>query len=480
VRARTGEFRTSAQNAVADKRLRRTLKQAAAHFKDKRDAAFADFKQAGQYRDLARRIKQHAIANLPALLRKLETRVQDAGGHVHWAADAAEAREIVTGIAQNRGVAAVVKGKSMVTEEIGLNRALEDRGIEVLETDLGEYIVQLAGEPPSHIIAPAVHKNRRDVAKLFAEKLNIEPVEEIEELTLVARRVLRQRFLAADMGVTGANMLVAETGTLVLVENEGNIRMSTTCPRIHVAVAGIEKVVDTLDQAAALLNILPRSATGQKLSTYVSFITGPRRPGESDGPEEFHLVLLDNGRSRIAADEKMRSSLYCIRCGACLNVCPVYRAVGGHAYGWAYCGPIGAVLAPQMLGLPRAEDLVFACTMCGACSEICPVKLDHPKLLTELRHRAYKHPACREGKSSGSRAASRAFELAATHPKLWRGAALAARTLDPRLKISTRLPGFGPVRRWTVSRTLPRMCKPFSKRWRKLEKQLISPGGPDE
>jgi L-lactate dehydrogenase complex protein LldF len=365
----------------------------------KRNAAFVELEDGEALRDRARAIKETTIANLDQYLVQLEESVAALGGAVHWARTGEEARAIILDIARQNDVKLVVKSKSMVTEEIDLNEAFEGAGIEAIETDLGEYIVQLAGERPSHILAPAIHKSRGDISDLFADKLGAMNLNEAEELTALARKQLRQKFCTADMGVTGANFAVAETGTIVLVENEGNIRLSTTLPRLHVAVMGIEKVIPSFDDLAVFLKILARSASGQKMSSYVSFITGTRRDGETDGAREFHLVILDNGRTRILEDEEKRESLYCLRCGACLNVCPVYQKIGGHAYGSVYSGPIGSIITPQFAGLEKTKDLPFASSLCGACKEICPVRINIPHILLSLRsdwaERKKKRPAKR-------------------------------------------------------------------------------------
>ena len=354
-------------------------------FTVKRNLLFAELSDGEALRDRARQIKEETIGNLDVYLTQLEENILRLGGTVHWARSGNEARAIVLELARKNNVKRVVKAKSMVTEEIELNEALEHAGIEAIETDLGEYIVQLAHEKPSHILAPAVHKSRGDISDLFADKLGVANLKEAEEMTIVARERLREKFLTADMGITGANFGVAETGTIVLVENEGNIRLSTSLPRIHVALMGIEKLVPSLDDLAVFLKILARSASGQKMSSYVSLITGARRAGETDGAEEFHLIILDNGRTRILADEDMRESLYCLRCGACLNVCPVYQKIGGHAYGSVYSGPIGSIITPAFAGLEKSKDLPFASTLCGACREICPVRIDIPRILLKLR-----------------------------------------------------------------------------------------------
>ncbi len=354
-------------------------------FTVKRNQLFAELPDGEALRDRAREIKEQVIGNLDLYLSQLEDNVVRLGGMVHWARTGKDARAIVLELARRNDVKRVVKAKSMVTEEIELNEALEDAGIEAVETDLGEYIVQLAHEKPSHILAPAIHKSKGDISDLFAAKLGVANLKEAEEMTVVARQRLREKFLTADMGITGANFGVAETGTIVLVENEGNIRLSTTLPRIHVALMGIEKLVPSLDDLAVFLKILARSASGQKMSSYVSLITGARRAGEADGAEEFHLIILDNGRTRLLADEEMRESLYCLRCGACLNVCPVYQKIGGHAYGSVYSGPIGSIITPAFAGLEKSKDLPFASTLCGACREICPVRIDIPRILLKLR-----------------------------------------------------------------------------------------------
>ena len=368
------------QNKTLQKRLR-----VLTGFTIKRNQLFAELPDGEALRDRARAIKKHTIENLDAYLVQLEENIARMGGTVHWARTGADARRIVLELARKNNVKRVVKAKSMVTEEIELNDALEHAGIEAVETDLGEYIVQLANEKPSHILAPAVHKSKGDIADLFADKLGTPNLVEAEEMTVVARKRLREKFLTADMGITGANFGIAATGTIVLVENEGNIRLSTSLPPIHVALMGIEKLVPSLDDLAVFLKVLARSASGQKMSSYVSFITGPRRAGEADGAQEFHLIFIDNGRTRILADEEMRESLYCLRCGACLNVCPVYQKIGGHAYGSVYSGPIGSIITPAFAGLEKSKDLPFASTLCGACREICPVRIDIPRILLKLR-----------------------------------------------------------------------------------------------
>jgi len=332
---------------------------------------------------------------------------------------------------------------------------------------LGEYIVQLAKEKPSHILAPAVHKSKGDISILFAEKLGAANLVEAEELTVVARKRLREKFLNAGMGITGANFGVADTGTIVLVENEGNIRLSTSLPRIHVALMGIEKLVPSLDDLAIFLKVLARSASGQKMSSYVSLITGPRRPGEADGADEFHLIIIDNGRSRILADEEMRESLYCLRCGACLNVCPVYQKIGGHAYGSVYSGPIGSIITPAFAGLEKAKDLPFASTLCGACREICPVRIDIPRILLKLRSDWSEARANEGGPSLVEKLAIKLWGLAMRHRSIYnfvfRMAAFFQAPMSEDGKISKLPFAFGG---WTDYRDFPVLArKSFRSMW---------------
>lgn len=422
-------------------------------------------------RQRASDIKTHTIANLDYYLEKLSDNVEKLGGHVHFARDAKEASDIVLDIARQRKVERVIKGKSMVSEELGINEHLESIGIESVETDLGEYILQLMNEPPFHIIAPAIHKSRRQVSEIFAEKLKTLPSDEVEQLCETARETLREKFLNADMGITGVNFAVAETGTIALVTNEGNGRMCTSLPKVHVALMGMEKIVPRLEDLALYLGVLPRSATGQRISSYVTCVTGPRRSTDEDGPEEFHLVIVDNGRSKILADEQMREALNCIRCGACLNACPIYGKVGGHAYGWVYSGPIGAIVTPMLTGTVEAKHLPFASTLCGACKDACPVKIDIPHMLLRLRQEITQGGTlAKDGKAPWYEAAlmkgwrqsvrgSRMFSLA---NRLGR---LALLPLSRKGKVR-RLPP--PLSGWTRFRDFPLpSAKPFRERWRK-------------
>ena len=377
-------FRRRAGSALGDKHLQEALTIATTKFIGLRRDAFDEFPEGERLRDLAREIKEATLQHLDRYVEQLIDSVERLGGHVHYATTPEEARRVVLDIAARTGARMAVKSKSMASEEIHLNEALEAAGVIPIETDLGEYIIQLAHERPSHIIAPAIHKTKGQVADLFAKELKRQVAADPEELTRIARVELRQKFLEADLGITGANFAVADTGTVVLVTNEGNGRMVTSLPRVHVAVMGVEKVVPSMTDLMVFLQILAKSATGQKLSVYTTLVRGPRRPGELEGPDEFHLILLDNGRIRQIAGP-LREALYCLRCGACLNVCPVYRQIGGHAYGYTYPGPIGILLTAMLEGPGSVKDLAHASSLCGACADACPVRIDIPKMLVELR-----------------------------------------------------------------------------------------------
>ena len=386
---KTRDFFEASTLSIKDPQLQRALRRVGTGFDSNRRNAIDEVTPEAweAWREEARSIKAHTLDHLDYYLEMLHDNVTKSGGQVHFAADAAQANEVIADLARNQQVRVAIKSKSMVSEELELNPVLESLGIEVYETDLGEYIIQLAGETPSHLIAPALHKSKEDVARLFTQKLGLPHMDDIEDLAGAARRVLRDKFLEADLGISGANFVIAETGTLVIVTNEGNGRLCTSAPRIHIGITGMEKVIPSLQDLAVFLRLLPRSATGQRLSSYVSLVSGPRRDDDEDGPEEFHLVLVDNGRSRLLADPDLREALYCIRCGACLNTCPVYQKVGGHAYGWVYPGPIGAIVTPALVGLKQAKDLPHASTLCGACRDACPVKINIPRMLLYLRHK---------------------------------------------------------------------------------------------
>ncbi len=411
----TRAFKTNASGALLDKQLQTALGRATTAFVGKRKVAVEALENFEALRDYCGAVKAHTLEYLDVYVDQLVEQIEARGGHVHFAADAEEATHIVTDLALAKGVKTVVKSKSMVSEEIHLNQALERAGVEPIETDLGEYILQIDNDFPSHLIGPALHKTREQITKLFHEKIGTPENATIPELTAAARRVLREGFLRADMGISGGNFAVAETGSVVLVENEGNIRFTTSLPKIHLAIMGLEKVIPRLKDLPAFLSVLPRSATGQKASSYVSVITGAKREDDPDGPEEFHLLLVDNGRSAVLADPKLRDALRCIRCGACLNACPVYQNVGGHAYGWVYSGPIGAVLNPGLLGLEHTHNLPQASSLCGACGEVCPVKIPLPDLLIEHRKRSVERGLTPKTEGAGIGA----FAFVATHPGLW-------------------------------------------------------------
>jgi L-lactate dehydrogenase complex protein LldF len=440
-------FPAAARTALADEQLRTNLGRATTTIRGKRAAVVAEVPDWEQLRDAGAAIKARAMATLPEQLERLEARVTAAGGEVHWARDAAEANAIVTGIARERRASEVIKVKSMVTDEIGLNDALARAGIRAVETDLAELIVQLAEDRPSHILVPAIHLNRSEIRELFertiaaGERLSDEP----EALTDTARRYLRDRFLNVPVGVSGANFAVAETGTVGVVESEGNGRVCTTLPETLITVMGIEKVLPEWRDLEVMLQLLPRSSTGERMNPYTSLWTGV---SEDEGPRQFHLVLVDAGRTRVLEDEVGRAALHCIRCSACLNACPVYSRTGGHAYGSVYPGPIGAILAPQLAGLDRAPTLPFASSLCGACYEVCPVKIDIPRILVHLRGRVVRE---RAGTSRGELATFRLLARVFASRRRYE----AAQRLAPLGRgPMARLP-VGPLRRWTEVRDLP-------------------------
>jgi L-lactate dehydrogenase complex protein LldF len=434
------------------------------------DAAFlrgrARFKDWEAARSRCHEIKREAINHLDQYLLQFEEKVTARGGHVFWAADATEACAYVADLASRSGVRTVVKSKSMVTEEIQLSPALEKIGIKVWETDLGEYIVQLRNEPPYHIVTPAMHLNRGQIAELFREKLG-ESVEgnDPAKLVALARRTLRRAFFSAEMGISGANFLVADAGVIAISTNEGNGRLCTSLPRIHVVVTGIEKVLPRLEDLAVFWPVLATSGTGQPITTYGTLIGGPRRPDEVDGPQEFHVVLVDNGRSELLADAEQREVLHCIRCGACLNICPVFRHVGGHTYGTTYPGPIGSVLTPHFKGIAEFKHLSYASSLCGACTSVCPVKIDLHHHLLHNRRNATAAGATR----STERFMFRAWRFAMLHPQLYALTGWAGRTAL-RLLYALGLAGsiLDPMRGWNRRRApVPLPSDSFRARWRK-------------
>ncbi len=455
-------FPDAARAELQNVQLRTNLRAATDTIRGKRARAVAELPDWEDLRDAGRAIKEDALAQLGAYLEQFEEAVLNAGGHVHWARDASEANAVVVDVARKHGVTDVVKVKSLTTDEIGLNRALADAGITALETDFAELILQLDGDWPSHILVPAIHRNRHEIRDLFAR--TIAPgitSDDPRDLAEASRRYLRERFLAARMGVSGANFGVAETGTVCVVESEGNGRMCTTLPPVLVSILGIEKLIPRFADLGAMLQLLPRSATGERMNPYTSLWTGV---SSGDGPEEFHVVLLDNGRTRVLADRVGRQALHCIRCSACLNVCPVYSRTGGHAYGSVYPGPIGAILTPQLRGIENASSLPFASSLCGACYEVCPVKIDIPKVLVHLREQAVAaKPDRRERAAFGS--AAWAF---ASPKHLARVQRLGARLSVPFVQggMIRKLPR--PLDAWSRSRDLkPPARQSFRAWWRK-------------
>lgn len=453
------DFEHNVKGALADDQLRRNLRNAMDILVDKRRTVFPDGEALEALRSTGNAIKRRALKQLPELLERLEANLTRNGIQVHWAEDTAAANGMVLDIMRRHEASAIVKGKSMVSEEMHLNRFLEQNGIEAVETDLGEFIIQLNHETPSHIIVPAIHKNKDEVARIFQEKIPDTPyTEDVEKLTAIARRVLRRRFAEAKVGLSGVNFAIAETGTLLLVENEGNGRMCTTAPDVHIAVMGLEKVVEKLADVPPLLRLLTGSATGQLITTYVNMISAPRQANEMDGPKEVHLILLDNGRSQILADPELRQTLLCIRCGTCLNHCPVYVRIGGHAYGHVYPGPIGKILTPQMEGLKRAGVLVSASSLCGACGEVCPVQIPIPDIIRRLRNESYDEEGNAVVAGGGCKK-----NLAET--LVWKGWELVNRSprlneLGTRLagKAGSRMPKVGPLKAWTRVRSAPRVA----------------------
>lgn len=385
-------FKKNAHQALGNEQLRHNMRSAMDSLIEKRLASMSDPYEREHLRELGNHIRARALSKLPDLLEKLESNLTKRGIQVHWAETTDEANQIILDIAKRRQAKRFIKGKSMVSEELNMNHYLQQYDIEALESDMGEYIIQLDHERPSHIIVPAIHKSAKQVGHLFENKLHTPYTADVDTLIQTGRKILRQKFFEADIGISGVNFAVAETGTLFLIENEGNGRMSTTVPPVHIAITGIEKVVENLRDTVALVSLLTRSALGQAITTYVNLISGPRTADQLDGPEEVHLVLLDNGRTQAFADSQLRQTLNCIRCGACMNHCPVYTRIGGQAYGTVYPGPIGEIISPHLMGLAKTKDLPIASTMCGACSEVCPVKIPIPELLRRLREEDVRPP----------------------------------------------------------------------------------------
>lgn len=420
---RTHTFKSNAAAALGDRELQRALAGLDTGLVAQRRNAYERLPEFEALRDVGRDIRDHTLRHLDLYLETYERNAKAAGAHVHWAADGSEARDIILKICRDANARLVTKGKSMVSEEIALNAHLEAAGMEVVETDLGEYILQIRHEAPSHIIAPAIHLTQNqveaDFRRLHTKLPKDRVLEQAPQLVNEAREILREKFLAADVGITGANFLVAETGSSVIVTNEGNGDLTQSLAKVHIVITSIEKVVPTLEDLATLLRLLARSATGQEMSCYTTLSTGPRRPGDPDGPEAYHVVLLDNGRSEMLKGE-LRELMRCIRCGACMNHCPVYNAVGGHAYGWVYPGPIGAALNPALLGVGQTADLPGASTFCGRCEQVCPMKIPLPKI---MRHHREADFSTGGGGSASYRAGLALWAALARRPRIYHLAA---------------------------------------------------------
>ncbi len=397
-------FKQNAAHAMADGGLQKALARTRPTFPARRASAVANLPEFEQLREIGKQIKNHTLQNLDFYLEIFAGNVERAGGQVHWCSTADDARAAVLGICQRVGAKTVTKGKSMISEELGINKHLEAHDIVPVETDLGEYILQLRDEPPSHIIAPAFHLNREDWEASFRQSHTDLPADRVfverRDILTEARTRLRQKFLAADVGITGANFLIAETGTSVIVTNEGNGDLTQTLPHVHIVLASIEKMVPTLEDTVSLLRLLARSATGQDFSVYTTFSTGPKRAADLDGPAEYHVILLDNGRSAMVGTE-FQDMLRCIRCAACMNHCPVYGTVGGHAYGWVYPGPMGAVLTPSLIGVDQAGQLPNASTFCGKCESVCPMKIPLPNMMRHWREKEFERHLSPQGMRRG-------------------------------------------------------------------------------
>ena len=467
VHSTTPQFKQNAHAALRDAQLQQALGNVRVNFVERRATAAARLPEFEALRDSARDIKNHTLAHLDLYLEAYEKKVTEAGGHVHFARDSAEACAVIVDICKSRGARTVAKGKSMVSEEIGLNAAIEAAGMRAIETDLGEYIIQLRGETPSHIIAPAVHLNKEQVEQDFRRvHVDLDKDRDLtapESLLAEARAVLREQFLSADIGVTGANFLIAETGTSIIVTNEGNGDLSQTLGRAHIVIASLEKVIPTLEDAAQILRVLARSATGQDMSVYTTLSTGPRRPGDPDGPEEYHVVLVDNGRSSMLGGE-FQDMLRCIRCAACMNHCPVYHAVGGHAYGSVYPGPMGAVLTPSLIGVDKGGNLPNASTFCGRCESVCPVRIPLPKMMRHWREREFE----RHLSPAGQRYGLGVWGFFARRPTLYRWAtAMAMPLMAFAGKTRGRFASLPFAGGWTQYRDMPApQGKTFQTQWK--------------
>jgi L-lactate dehydrogenase complex protein LldF len=453
------QFKHDAKAIAGDLRHRRLIQTALGKYeivRDQRKAAFQDWTAA---RQAAADTKWDAINHLDRYLEEFVSKIEARGTQVHWAENAAAACKIITGILRDRNARSVIKSKTMTAEEIHLTEALEAAGVSVVESDLGEFIVQLRREAPYHLVFPAMHLTRDEISDLFTRELHSAATDNPEELTMIARRALRQKYLEADAGITGANFAIAETGMIAITENEGNARLTAALPKLMISLVGIEKILPRMEDLALFLPMLATAGAGQALTGYNSLYGGPRQPGESDGPEEFHVVLLDNRRTELLADAEQRDALHCIRCGACLNVCPIFRNVGGHTYGTTYSGPIGSVITPHLRGLQDWKHLSAASTLCGACTEACPVQIDlHHHLLQNRRNAAQQKPRLLE------RLGWKIFGAIMNHPRLY---ALACRFVRDLRPLHSRVAGsrLDPARGWTQTRDLPPVASQSFKEW---------------
>ena len=459
------DFKARAQQVTRDLRHRRLIQTGLRKYEVVRDRSKSQFQDWEAARQAAAETKFEAINHLDRYLTEFVEKLEARGTKVHWASTGQQAREIILGIIREKKARSIIKSKAMTSEEIHLNEALEGAGFEVVESDLGEFIVQLRKEAPYHIVFPAMHLTRGDISELFARELGSAPTQNPEDLTMIARRVLRQKYINADVGLTGANFAIAETGMISITENEGNARLTAALPKVMITLLGIEKVLPRLEDLALFLPMLATAGTGQQLTCYNSLYGGPRQPGESDGPEEYHVVLLDNHRTELLADAEQRDALHCIRCGACLNVCPIFRNVGGHTYGTTYSGPIGSVITPHLRGLQDWKHLSYASSLCGACTETCPVKINlHHHLLQNRRNASAQKPSWTE------RLAFRLFAAIVTRPGWYRMAGRAGRVLQ-KLHPLIRGTRLDPARGWTNTRDLPPIARQtFKEYWRARER----------
>ncbi|WP_102026615.1 LutB/LldF family L-lactate oxidation iron-sulfur protein [Salirhabdus sp. Marseille-P4669] len=447
------QFTSRVEKGLEDQFMRGAVRSAQERLQNGRANAAEELGEWEEWRNLGQEIRTHTMENLDYYLEQLSDKIAELGGHVFFAETAEEANAYVRSVIRKKEAKKIVKSKSMVTEEINLNDALEQEGCEVVETDLGEYILQIDDhDPPSHIVAPALHKNKEQIRDVFQERLGYTKTEKPEELALFAREQLRKDFLSADVGITGCNFAIAESGSFALVTNEGNARLVSTLPKTQITVMGMERIVPTWEELDVLVSLLTRAAVGQKLTSYVTALTGPKQEGDVDGPEEFHLVIVDNGRSKILGTE-FQEALHCIRCAACINVCPVYRHVGGHAYGSIYPGPIGAVLTPLLGGYDDYKELPYASSLCGACTEVCPVKIPlHEQLIL------HRKKMVEEEKKSPllERIAMKGFSMGTGKPSLYKmGTKMAPTMLKPFVKEEKISKGPGPIKLWTSVREFP-------------------------